>query len=158
MQCMQGAPRGAPWDFEAELFDAFDREIFTVESELHSQLHLSRSSICRLGRESQENFDQAVPKIYGWQLSDEHREILFAAYVKVTLKVDQAHRSGQRGPPGQTLRPTKTSLRPTRSASRSGRRGEASLRLLETLKVDRSCQTTAPPCAFAWSMGDPAYL
>ena len=96
LQCMALAPRGAPRDFEAELVNAFDREIWAVESELHSQLHLSHATICRLGRESKENFDEEVGKIFGMGLfqgvssllGDEHREILFRAYVRVTRKHD----------------------------------------------------------------------
>jgi hypothetical protein len=142
LQCMAGAPRGAPWDFEAELVNAFDREIITV---VHSQLHLSRGNICRLGREEQENFDEEVPKIYGMQLSDEHKEILFRAYGCMALKVDAAYRSGRCGsaPPGQKIgrsrsRPAKTTPGQT----------------LGPTKVDQHTQFDA----FAGSMGDPAYL
>jgi hypothetical protein len=97
LQCMAKAPRGAPQDFEAELVNAFGREIWVVESTLHSQIHLSHSTICRLGRSnSREDFDQELEKIFGRQFGDEQLEMLFEAYVHVTRKHDATHPSGRR--------------------------------------------------------------
>ena len=136
LQCMALAPRGAPRDFEAELVNAFDREIWAVESELHSQLHLSHKTICRLGRESKENFDEEVGKIFGRQLGDEHREILFRAYVRVTRKHDA------------------TCLQaPARRRLRSATPGRRIGRTRPTM-VEVSTQFDA----FVGSLGSPAYL
>ena len=50
----------------------------------NSQLHLSRGSIIRLGREWAK-FKSSVPRIYGRQLSDEDSMQLFSAYNAVSV-------------------------------------------------------------------------
>ena len=81
LQCCAGASSLSGSAFEASLIDAFDR---SLESELNSQLHLSRSSICRLAREPAK-FDKQLPRIYGRQLSDEDSMQLFSAYNAVSV-------------------------------------------------------------------------
>jgi hypothetical protein len=76
LQCCAAALGASGAAFEAALIDAFERNL---ESELYSQMHLSRSSIVRLGRD-RGAFDVAAPKLFGRSISDDDRAQLFAAY------------------------------------------------------------------------------
>ena len=81
--CSAGSRRPmSDFDFESALETAFGRKL---SPELRSQLHLTRSSICRLGRD-RVLFERQGPKIYGPMVTHEELNSAWAAYVCVNLQ------------------------------------------------------------------------
>ena len=76
LQCIAAASSKSHRAFDAVIIVAFRR---IIKGETLSQMHLSRSSIFRLGR-CKADFDKAAVQIFKRELSDEHRTLLFEAY------------------------------------------------------------------------------
>ena len=66
--------------FESALEHAFEKQL---EPKFHSELHLARNAICRLGR-SPTVFERAAPKIYSSTLNPEELQALFTVHQECT--------------------------------------------------------------------------
>ena len=80
LQCCGIVTSGTVVDWDGALAEAFQCQ---PDSELKSQMNLSRNSIVRLGREEREVFNTAVQKMFE-ELSEEDLTALFNVYSAVS--------------------------------------------------------------------------